>query len=239
MKRALTYLLIFLGLFAVLLFFMPLRLAVSLAGLEETKFSAREISGSVWNGHIEAARLGAFDLGDLDAGVQFWPLLSGQIKLDLERPATADKDGLTATIGKQGQSLLVEGATTRLRLGSQFAPLPASEIDLDGVSATFANGRCQSASGKVRLSLDANIPGLDLQQGLLGNAKCEDGVLVLPLASGSGMEELTMKLEGNGFYTARLLLRGNQSAWTLILPTLGFLKTPDGYAIKIAGQLGQ
>lgn len=239
MKRFLTLLLIVSGLIAVLVFFMPLRLAVSLSGLEDSKFSAREISGTVWNGRIEAARIGVFDLGDLNAGVQFWPLLTGQVKIDLERPASGSDDGLKATLGKRGPNLLVEDATTRLRLGSELAPLPASDIDLDAVSVSFADGRCQTASGKVRLSLDGNIPGLDLKQGLLGNAKCEDGVLILPLVSGSGMEELTMKLEGNGFYTARLLLRGNERAWTLILPTLGFLKTPDGYAIKIAGQLGQ
>lgn len=237
--RALIYIFIVIGLILLALVFMPLKLAVSMAGLEGSKFSAREISGSIWNGRIEQARLGPLALGDLDAGVQFFPLLTGKIKLDLERPATAGDTGLTATIGKQGSALLVENATTVLRVGETLAPLPASDISLDNISVAFASGRCQSASGKVRLSLDANIPGLDLKQGLLGNAMCEDGVLVLPLTSGSGMEELTMKLEGNGFYTARLFLNGNDRAWTLLLPTLGFRKVPSGYAIKVAGQLGQ
>tara|TARA_R110000772_G_scaffold65109_9_gene145467 strand:+ start:46 stop:783 length:738 start_codon:yes stop_codon:yes gene_type:complete len=237
--RALIYILILLGLIILALFFMPLRLAVSMAGLENSKFSAREISGSIWNGRIEQAQLGPFALGNLDASVQLFPLLTGKVKMDLERPAVAGDSGLTATIGKQGNSLTVENATTTLSVGGQLAPLPASNIQLDDVSVAFAGGRCQSANGKVRLSLDANIPGLDLKQGLLGNAICEDGVLVLPLTSGSGMEELTMKLEGNGFYTARLFLNGNERAWTLLLPTLGFQKVPSGYAIKVAGQLGQ
>ncbi|MEP2101726.1 MAG: type II secretion system protein N [Parasphingorhabdus sp.] len=237
--RTLIYILIVIGLIILALVFMPLKLAVSMAGLENSKFSAREISGSIWNGRVEKAQLGPFALGDLDAGVQFFPLLTGKVKMDLERPAVAGDGGLTATIGKQGNSLLVENATTVLSVGGQLAPLPASNIALDNVSAAFAGGRCQSASGKVRLSLDANIPGLDLKQGLLGNAMCEDGVLVLPLKSGSGMEQLTMKLEGNGFYTARLFLNGNERAWTVLLPTLGFQAVPGGYAIKVAGQLGQ
>ena len=239
MPRALIYILIVLGLIILALVFMPLKLAVSMAGLENSKFSAREISGSIWNGRIEEAQLGPFALGDLDAGVQFLPLLTGNVKMDLERPATTGNAGLTATIGKQGKNLLVENATTALSVGQTLAPLPASNIILDNVSVAFAGGRCQSASGKVRLSLDANIPGLDLKRGLLGNAICEDGVLILPLKSGSGMEELTMKLEGNGFYTARLFLNGNERAWTILLPTLGFQKVPSGYAIKVAGQLGQ
>ena len=239
MPRALTYVLILLAVIAVALFFLPLRLAVGMAGLEGSRFSAKAISGSVWNGRIEGAQVGPLPLGDLDAGVRFLPLLTGKLLMDLERPATAGDDGLVATVGKSGNSLLVQDVTTVLGVGRQLAPLPASAIDLRDVNITFAGGRCQSASGQVRMSLDANIPGLDLKQGLLGNAICQDGVLVLPLQSGSGMEQLTLKLEGNGYYTARLFLSGSDRAWTLLLPTLGFRNVPDGYAIKVAGQLAQ
>ena len=239
MPRALTYLLILLAVVAVALFFLPLRLAVNMAGLEGSRFSAKTISGSVWHGRIEGVQIGPFPLGDLDAGVRFLPLLTGKLLMDLERPATPGDDGLVATIGKSGKSLLVQNVTTLLGVGRQLAPLPASAIDLRAVNIAFAGGRCQSASGQVRMSLDANIPGLDLKQGLLGNAECQNGVLVLPLQSGSGMEQLTLKLEGNGFYTARLFLSGSDRAWTLLLPTLGFRKAPSGYAIKVAGQLGQ
>jgi len=237
--RALTYLLIILAVVAVALFFLPLRLAVSMAGLEGSRFSAKAISGSVWNGRIEGAQLGPFPLGDLDAGVRLLPLLTGRVLMDLERPPVAGDPGLFATVGKSGNSLLVQDVTTVLSVGRQLAPLPASAIDLQAVSIRFARGRCQSASGQVRVSLDANIPGLDLKQGLLGKAECQDGVLVLPLQSGSGMEQLTVKLQGNGFYTARLFLSGSDRAWTLLLPTLGFRKVPNGYAIKVAGQLAQ
>jgi len=238
-SRPLTYVLIILAVIAVALFFLPLRLAVGMAGLDDTRFSARAISGSVWSGRIEGAQLGPFPLGDLDASVRFLPLLSGRVLMDLERPPSGSDRGLVATVGKAGNSLLVEDVTTVLSVGSQLAPLPASAIDLTDVSIAFAGGRCQSASGQVRMSLDANIPGLNLKQGLLGKAQCQDGVLVLPLQSGSGMEQLTLKLQGNGFYTARLFLSGSDRAWTLLLPTLGFRKVPSGYAIRVAGQLGQ
>ena len=239
MPRALTYLLIILAVIAAALFFLPLRLAVGMAGLDDTRFSAKAISGSVWNGRIEGAQLGPVALGDLDAGLRLLPLLTGRVLMDLERPPVAGDRGLVATVGKSGNGLLVRDLTTIMAVGSQLAPLPASAIDLQAVSITFAGGRCQSASGQVRMSLDANIPGLNLKQGLLGKAECQDGVLVLPLQSGSGMEQLTLKLQGNGFYTARLFLSGSDRAWTLLLPTLGFRKVPSGYAIKVAGQLGQ
>lgn len=239
MPRALTYLLIPVAVIAVALFFLPLRLAVGMAGLEGSGFSARSISGSVWNGRIEGAQLGPFALGDLDAGLRLLPLLTGRVLMDLERPPVAGDRGLVARVGKSGNGLLVRDLTTTMAVGSQLAPLPASAIDLQAVSITFAGGRCQSASGQVRMSLDANIPGLNLKQGLLGKAECQDGVLVLPLQSDSGMEQLTLKLQGNGFYTARLFLSGSDRAWTLLLPTLGFRRVPSGYAIKVAGQLGQ
>ncbi len=239
MPRVLTYLLILLAVIAVALFFLPLRLAVGMAGLEGSRFSAKAISGSVWNGRIEGAQIGPFPLGDLDAGVRFLPLLTGRILMDLERPPVLGDSGLVATVGKTGKSLLVQDVTTVLGVGRQLAPLPASAIDLKAVNIAFSGDRCQSASGQVRVSLNANIPGLDLKQGLLGNAVCEDGVLVVPLQSGSGMEQLTLKLQGNGFYTARLFLSGSDRAWTLLLPTLGFRNVADGFAIKVAGQLAK
>ncbi|MEP2990560.1 MAG: type II secretion system protein N [Parasphingorhabdus sp.] len=239
MRRFLLFILILVGIAGALLFFMPLRLAVSLAELDERVFSAKQISGSIWNGHIESAKLGPVNLGDLDAGMQFWPILSGDMIMDLERPENAAGGSFSATLGKAGNDFLVADAIAKIPVGRQLAPLPASNIELSGFSANFADGRCSSASGQVRMSLDANIPGLDLQRGLLGNAECQDGVLILPLASSSGMEKLTLKLEGDGQYTARLALSGGNAAWTLLLPSLGFSKTPDGYAIKMAGQLGQ
>ena len=237
-SRGLIYILGILGLVILALSFMPLKLAVIMAGLEDSRFSARDITGTIWSGRIEQARLGPFALGDLNARVRFLPLLTGQTTMDLDRPAVAGASGLTASVSKRGGDMLVENVTTVLNLGPALAPLPVTGITLDNVSTIFAGGRCQSASGKVRLSLDANIPGLNLKQGLLGNAMCDDDALVLPLTSGSGMEELTVKIEGNGFYTARLFLNGDDRAWTLLLPTLGFQQLPGGYAITVAGTLG-
>ena len=237
MPRSLLYISLFLGMLLVALLFMPLRLAADMAGLEDSNFSAKKISGSIWNGRIDSAKLGAISLGDFDASMQFLPLLAGAAKFDIARDDSEFQSGISATIGKDGNMLLVEDLTTTFRVGQQLAPLPASDINLDGVNVAFASGRCQSASGTVRLSLDANIPGLDLQRGLLGNAECQDGVLVLPMVSGSGMEQLMLKLDGEGFYSARLSLSGGDGAWALLLPTLGFRKTPEGYAMTMSGTM--
>ena len=83
MPRALTYVPILLAVIAVALFFLPLRLAVGMAGLEGSRFSAKAITGSVWSGRIEGAQIGPFPLGDLDAGVRFLPLLTGRLLMDL------------------------------------------------------------------------------------------------------------------------------------------------------------
>ncbi len=180
MQRFLFYCLVFIGIAAILLYFMPLRLAVSMAGLDDRAFSAKQISGSIWNGRIKSAKLGPVELGGLDAGMQFWPLFSGDFIMDVERSKGASGGALQATLGQAGNGFLVADAAAQIQVGRQLAPLPASSIELNGFTATFANRRCQSASGQVRMSLNANIPGLDLQRGLLGNAECQDGVLVLP-----------------------------------------------------------
>ncbi len=237
--RFLLYFIIFAAIVAAAIVFMPLRLAVDWAGLDDNQFTARQINGTIWDGRIVGAQLGPLPLGDLDAGMQFWPLVSGDLIFDIERPGDAPGKGMKATLGRAGNGLLIADANAAMQIGRQLAPLPASTLELTGVTAYFENRRCQSASGQVRISLDSNIPGLDLKQGLLGNAECQDGELVLPLVSGSGMEQLTLKLDGSGDYTARLFLSGGNAAWSLLLPRLGFSRVSDGYAIRVNGNLGQ
>lgn len=234
LKRNILFSVLFL---VVAIVHLPMRLAVSIVGIEGSHFSARDISGSVWDARIEGAKIGSYSLGDFDAGLQFFALFSGTLKMDLDRVAVKGKSALVATIGMQKGVLLIEDASTTIDVRQQFSPLPASTMGIDNLNISFANGRCESASGTVRMTLDANIPGLDLKQGLLGNAICQDGILVLPLKSGSAMETLTLKLAGDGTYSGRLLLTGGNRAWTLLLPTLGFRKIPNGYAIKLSGKI--
>ena len=126
MPRSLLYISLFLGMLLVALLFMPLRLAADMAGLEDSNFSAKKISGSIWNGRIDSAKLGAISLGDFDASMQFLPLLAGAAKFDIARDDSEFQSGISATIGKDGNMLLVEDLTTTFRVGQQLAPLPAS-----------------------------------------------------------------------------------------------------------------
>ena len=235
--RALRWVLVALLIVLLAVAFLPLRVAVGLAGLDDEIFSARAMTGTVWNGRIEEARAGPFALGDLDARTQVWPLLIGQVKLDLSRAPLAGNRGFRATVGGGSGDLHIDNATADLALGDTLAPLPAARVALDDVHVRTANGRCVAAGGAVRMTLDANIPGLDLQQGLLGRAACDDGAVALALASGSGMEKLTIGIEPDRRYLARLFLSGGDATWALLLPALGFERVVGGYALRVDGRL--
>lgn len=58
---------------------LPMRLAVDWAGLDRLGLTARSVSGTIWRGRIEAVRLGSIELGDADAWISPWPLLTGQM----------------------------------------------------------------------------------------------------------------------------------------------------------------
>lgn len=240
MQRLITIFTILLLIAAIGVYFLPLRGVLSLAGLPESRFSTQKVTGTLWRGKMHGAKLGPFELGDLDSSVRFWPLLRGEFLMDVSRPAAGNDRGLVATIGRpEGNGFLVQDATTRLILERQLAPLPTAIIDLDGVTIGFANGQCQMAQGKIRLSLDAMIPGLDLKNGFSGDVICDGDALILPLQSGSGKERLRVRVQANGFYRARLALANSDRFLTFLLPSLGFLATDDGYAIEIAGQLSK
>ncbi|MDQ2891559.1 MAG: type II secretion system protein N, partial [Pseudomonadota bacterium] len=69
---------LFAGLLAIgLVGFLPMRLALGWAGLGEEGFTARRVSGSIWDGAIQDARFGEVALGSLKASISPLSLLIG------------------------------------------------------------------------------------------------------------------------------------------------------------------
>ena len=60
---------------------LTMRVGADWAGLDRLGLSARSVSGSVWRGRFVAARLGALDLGDVDAWISPWALLAGRTRI--------------------------------------------------------------------------------------------------------------------------------------------------------------
>ena len=224
------------ALLVALLLFLPLRLAIGWAGLGDRGLAARAVTGSLWWGTLEGARMGGVPLGDLNASLSPVQLLVGRARIDFSR-AGAGADRFQGAIGVTRHSFGIDDLSATLPAGDRFAPLPISTIKFDDLSVRFVDGRCASGQGGVRATVSGNIAGMALTQGLSGNARCDGAMLLLPLVSQSGMETLNLRLSADGRYRAELLVRSADPALGARLNAAGFSPGPNGYALSIAGTI--
>ncbi|WP_033075595.1 type II secretion system protein N [Sphingopyxis sp. MWB1] len=214
----------------------PMRLALEWAGADRAGVTARAVRGSVWSGELVEARLGALPLGTVRASLSPLPLFLGRTELYFAR---AD-ERLGALAGRLHASNPrgvsdVEGSAT---LMGGLGAIPADRIGFEGATIRFdPQGRCAEAAGRISLSVAAPIAGLDLSQGLSGPLACVAGRAQATLASGSGMEKLTLAFDGKGAYRARLTIDANRdSAMAAALAALGFKAGPGGFALTSTGR---
>lgn len=229
-RRSLFFLIAFL--FS-LLALLPLRLALDWLALDESGFAAREAKGSIWLGALSEAQYGGVALGDLSAELRTLPLFLGRARVDLERHDEQDRFRAGATVSRNAFGL--DDLTGRLDVGAAFAPLPINSIDLNNVEAHFANGLCTSASGAVQAGLAGEVGGIALPGGMSGTARCDEGALLLPLTSQSGMETLNLRLLPDGRYRADLLVRPTDDMLRDRLIATGFTLSSGGYGLRIEG----
>lgn len=218
-----------LAIIAVLIVFFPLRLALAMVGTEG--ISARNISGTIWGGRAEAARIGALGLGSLDIGLDPLALMAGRARLSFHRSEGAGEPLSGAvSVGFGGRSLdhlsgVVHG----------FSP-PVEAMRFDDFSVRFANGQCHEASGRVQVNLALNIAGLDLRHGLSGDATCRGSALFVPLVGQSGMERINLSVNEDGSYTAQLSIRSPDPILAAALVAAGLTATNDGFGMTMRGR---
>lgn len=219
-----------------LLVLLPLRVALGASGLERNGFSARSVSGLAWSGRMRDVRFGDIDLGDLDVAVSPLELLIGRTSMRVGRPANeAALFPLAGQFSRAGDGISVDNFTGTVPANGLFDPLPVGAIEFAEFHARFAEGRCSDASGTIRVSIGTTIPGLNLSQGLAGNARCQDGVLVLPLQGQSGLETLELRVEGNGQYVATFSVGGIAPDSGAPLAAMGFAAQGDRYMMTVEG----
>ena len=215
---------------AALLVFLPMRVALGWLGVGEQGLSARAATGSVWSGRLIDARFGDLALGDLDAGVSPLALLIGQARVSLHRG-----DALHGTIGLSRHGRRIDALTASLPTGRIFAPLPVTRLDLSEVTIHFTDDACDTAEGRVTATLVGAVGGVALPASVSGNARCDGGALLLPLASQAGTENVLLRVTGAGRYTAALSLQTSDPAAVQQLAAAGFVAGPGGYRLSVEG----
>jgi general secretion pathway protein N len=213
---------------------LPLRLALDWLALDDRGLAAREAKGSIWLGALSEAQLGTVALGDVQAQLRTLPLLIGRARVDLRRDDEAEPFEGSATVSRNGFG--IDDMTGALDLGSAFAPLPIASLDVSDVTVHFADGQCMAGEGMVRATIAGEVAGLALPGGLSGNARCDEGALLLPLVSQSGMEALNVRLFEDGRYRIELAVRPADEAIRAGLVASGFAQTASGYAFSVEGE---
>jgi general secretion pathway protein N len=210
---------------------MPLRTIVAGDGV-----TARKVDGIIWDGSIRDLRLGKLPVGDVNARLLFVPLFMGRAEILLSRGNAQFVPGISGSVSRGLNGVSVNNLSATLPVGTLFAPFPAENIQFEGVSARFAAGRCIEASGQVRLTLSDTMPGLNLQNGMLGQPRCDGAQLLLPLVSQSAMERADIRLSADGSYTVTVMLNGDRGDQAAALNLAGFRSVAGGYRLVQKGR---
>jgi general secretion pathway protein N len=211
--------------------FMPLRTIVAGDGV-----TARKVDGIIWDGSIRDLRLGKLPVGDVNARLLFVPLFMGRAEILLSRGNAQFVPGISGSVSRGLNGVSVNNLSATLPVGTLFAPFPAENIQFEGVFARFAAGRCMEASGQVRLTLSDTMPGLNLQNGMLGQPRCDGAQLLLPLVSQSAMERADIRLSADGSYTVTAMLNGDRGDQAAALNLAGFRSVAGGYRLVQKGR---
>jgi general secretion pathway protein N len=216
---------------------LPSRIVFDLADLGARGVSARSIEGTIWSGTVRDLRLGRLSLGDLDAGLSPSGLLAGELVLGMRRAGDAPgQPPLAFDLAKRGENMAMRRATGEIALADLLAPLPVRSISLDGVDVAFAARSCAAASGAVRVNIEQSLFGVTLQRGLSGNLRCDGADLLIPLKGQSGLEQMDLRIQGDGRYSADFRLGGLAASAGSALSALGFRQQGDAMAIRINGR---
>jgi general secretion pathway protein N len=233
-KRAV---LIALALTLALIALLPLRIVFDMANLGARGVSARAVEGTIGSGTVRDLKIGRLSLGDLDAGLSPAGLFGGELVLAMTRADDAPgQPPLAFTLAKSGESIAMRDAVGEIATADLFAPLPLRSVSLDGVGIAFAGRSCAAASGAVRVNIEQSLFGLTLQRGLSGNLRCDGADLLVPLKGQSGLEQLDIRIRGNGRYSADFRLGGLAASAGPALSALGFRQQGDAMAIRINGR---
>lgn len=234
MGRAVLFLCIFL---LAMLALIPLQHGLGWLGLDERGLAAREARGSLWNGRLVEAQFGDAAVGDVDAGLGFFPLLAGRARVAMARGG-GDTDGFgdfRGAMSVAGGEFGLDDMHAILPAAALFAPLPVAGIELEDVTVHFDRGLCVEADGLVRARLGGNLGGVALPDRLTGNVQCDEGAVMLPLISQSGMEQLDIRIDAAGGYVAELRMMAVDDALRERLTLAGFAPGANGYGLTVQG----
>ncbi|NJM50708.1 MAG: type II secretion system protein N [Sphingomonadales bacterium] len=236
--KAAKYALATAAILAALMIFMPLRAGLSMALPANSSITARAAAGTIWDGHLAGIKIGQVAIGDMDLGLAFWPLWTGRAEFHFAPMENGTAQPMNGRIGTVMGGQYVRELNGSLPLDGVDARLPLSHLEMTEFSVAFDSGSCRRASGTVRLILKpGGLDALGLNNGFLGQAKCDQNALLLPLVSQSSNERADIRLLADGSYTAAITIQNDTPEIGPALSAAGFTPIAEGYRMIIKGRL--
>ena len=234
-NRRMTIIIALLTLLVVIVTF-PMRMALAMGPFERGPLQAFSASGTVWSGKLSQVNVGPASLGDMQAGLRFWPLFLGRQSFAVERMGDGAAKG-HATVSSTPGGYAIEDMTVALPLDGLLAPLPAGQLGFEQVDVRFLDGKCLSASGRLTLSLRPFLPGLQDDEAMVGAPRCSDDRLLLPLANGAGTRRVDIYIGASGDYRATLRLEALPDIEPALIEGRGFRQNDGRWQMQLDGQL--
>lgn len=213
----------------------PLRIALDLAGAAGNEVNARQVRGLVWHGRIDDLMIGGVNLGTVKASVSPVQLLVGRIRLDLWREGDG-AGALAGAVTRGFNQIGMDDVTGTVPAGGLLAPLPVGTLEFDDVTVHFAGDTCAKAEGRLRVRLSGQYAGLNLSQGLSGDATCDGAAALFPLVSQTGMERISLRFWRDGRYTAQLAVKGEEGT-AAALAGAGLTRNGEDYVLTLEGRM--
>lgn len=214
----------------------PLRLAMALSGLDQRGVSAAQVNGSVWGGTMNDLMLGDVRIGNVYAAVSPIQILVARIRMDVWRDdETAGSLAGAMTMGFNARG--IDDVTGLIPVGTAFAPLPVSNLEMEKVTVHFAAESCSKAEGRVRARLTSAIAGLNLTQGMSGIAQCDGQAVLFPLVSQTGLERLSLRIWRDGRTSTQMSVRSGSGVNVAALEAMGFRRAGGNHVLTVTGAL--
>lgn len=223
-----------LALLAGMLAFWPMRAALGATGAERLGLSAVAVTGTLWRGRLDDARLGPVPLGDVRARTSLLALLAGRTELSLEGETGPFRADLAAGRGE------MTARQVDLRAPLSVLGLPAAAdggLALSRAGVSFRDGQCQAASGRLIVEGLAGpgwrAPPLD------GPLSC-DGREVLARLEGRDDRvalDAELRMDGGGGWRLAVTARPDDPLVAAALLAQGFAEGPEGLTLDARGRL--
>ncbi len=223
--------LVLFGLLALLLL-MPLGFAAKAMGV-----SARHSQGTIMSGALGDASMGSVRIGDVNARLTILPLFTGKIGFTLQRGVAPHTPGISGRLGTGFGGIYADDLTATVDGKGLIKGLDGGQLHFETFSFAFSGGKCADASGVVRLSLDDSALDAVVPGGMIGNAECRNGDLVLPLMSQSTMERALIRIKADGSYELTLSISEPVPAMAAALGLSGFQPIAGGFRLVRSGHL--